>query len=117
MQFDELKNEIKNIAYKDVRIDAADYFEAVILNDELKNLSARLEQFFGFPYLPWQYMYSDQVKDVIKDFGGIMAGQTLYFWNKDNVAAFAMAWPWRDSRHTTLKIGYRICKREIVNAA
>lgn len=116
MQFDELKSEIKNIVYKDVRADSEDYFEAVIASEELKNLGVKLEQLFGLPYLPWQYIYSDQVHNAIKGFGGIMAGQTLYFWNKDNDVAFTMLWPWRDGKHTTVKIGYRSNKGGIVNA-
>ena len=110
MQFDKLRDEIKNIMYKDVRADSKDYFEAVILSEEGKDLAKKLEKIFGLPYLPWQYIYSDQVKNAIKDFGSIMAGQTLYFCNKDNDTAFAMLWPWRDGRHTTVKIGCQACQ-------
>lgn len=107
MQFDELKSEIKNIMYKDVRVDSENYLEAVILSEELKNLNKKLEQFFGLPYLPWQYKFSDRVQNILKDFGSIAGGQTLYFLNKDNDVAFAMLWPWRDSKHVTIKMNYR----------
>jgi hypothetical protein len=45
------------------------------------------------------------VQKVIDDFGGIMAGQTLYFTKQADGVIFAMLWPWQDGIRITLKAG------------
>ncbi len=107
MQFYELIKEIKEVVFDTLRADRGDYFEAVILKDGLPELSFRLERLFGLPLWPPKNKLSAKVKNAIKDFGGIMQGQTLYFYEQNSCIIFAMLWPWQDNRHITLKIAQK----------
>ncbi|RKY30402.1 MAG: hypothetical protein DRP74_07070 [Candidatus Omnitrophota bacterium] len=104
MQFAEIRKEINSIAFDSLRTDAKDYFEAVLVNDQIMHLTPRLEKFFKSPVWPSQNRLPSAIKNIIADFGGIMPGQTLYFLSQDNSHLFAMLWPWSDGRRTTLKI-------------
>jgi len=105
MKFEELKAEIKAVAFEEVREDGEDYFEAVLVKKGLGSLSLLLNKFFGAPALPSQRPLPSQAQSVVADFGDIMAGQTLYFWHQGSDAVFAMLWPWGDKDHITLKMG------------
>lgn len=104
MQFEELKKEVKNFSFDALRMDCDNYFEGVILKDELNKLIARLDSFFGAPAWPSKDRLSFQAQEVIKGYGGIMSGQILYFWNQGKDTVAAMLWPWQDGQRTTLKI-------------
>jgi hypothetical protein len=104
MQFEELKNEIKKVPLDTLRCDADNNFEAVVVKEELKKLKERLEKFFGTPAYPSQHSLSFPMRQTLDGFGGIQPGQTLYFWNKGQETIFAMLWPWKDGKRTTLKI-------------
>ncbi len=104
MKLSELKVELKHIDFDTIRMDRDNYFETVILNNELTKLTQRLEKFFGSSMTSSGGILSFQVQGAIKDFGGIKPGQTLYCWREDNDVLFAMLWPWQDGRHTTVKI-------------
>ncbi len=99
MQFNEVRKELEGIVFDKLRIDSQDYFEAVIVKSELAKLNARLQILFGSPEPP-----SRKVQDILKDFGGIWPGQTLYLFNEGKDAIFAMLWPWQDGEHITVKI-------------
>lgn len=107
MEFAELKGEIKTIGFESVRLDGKDLFEAVVLKQNLTALVSKLDKFFGAPVWPSENPLPQQAKEVVKDCGGIWPGQTLYFWHQNNLAIFAMLWPWSDGEHTTLKCGYK----------
>lgn len=104
MKFDELRDHVKNVRFDELRMDSDNYFEAVVIREELNKLTTRLESFFGNPAWPSSNRLSFQMQEVIKGFGGIMQGQTLYFWNERNEIIFAMLWPWKDGERTTVKI-------------
>jgi len=104
MEFDKLKNEIKTIPFDALRCDADNNFEAVVVKDELEKLIARLQKFFGAPVFPSQDKLTFQMRQAVDGFGGIMPGQTLYFWNQGIETIFAMLWPWSDGERTTVKI-------------
>lgn len=104
MQFEELKNEVKRVPLDALRCDADNNFEAVVITEEMEKLKARLEKFFGIPAFPSRNSLTFQMRQIIDGFGGIMPGQTLYFWNKVQDTIFAMLWPWKDGNRTTLKI-------------
>jgi len=99
MQFNEIRKEVDGVVFDTLRTDSDNYFEAVIVKDELAKLTARLERFFGPPVRP-----SGKVQEVINGFGGIKPGQALYFWAQGKDTIFAMLWPWQDGWHTTVKI-------------
>jgi len=105
MRFDELKSEFKEIGFESLRADSDDYFEGVILKDELPKVTDRLGSALGLPVWPSKEKLLPRVQQAIKEFGGIMPGQTLYFQAQGSSGAlFAMLWPWQDGIHTTLKI-------------
>jgi len=58
----------------------------------------------GLPAYPSNDRLSPQIEKTIKEFGGVMSGQTLYFWSQGKDTVFAMLWPWEDGYRTTVKI-------------
>lgn len=104
MKFDEVRQELKKVVFETLRADCDNNFEAVILRDELVNLAACLERFFGNPAWPSQNRMTIQMQEAIKGYGGIMPGQILYYWNHGPDTIFAMLWPWQDGNHTTVKV-------------
>lgn len=104
IRFDELTTAVKTVSFDELRVDEPDYFEAVVLNVKLPSLTLELEKFFGVCVWPSKNALTAKINDVIKDCGGIMPNQTLYFWSEEGETIFAMLWPWRDGMHITLKI-------------
>lgn len=104
MQFSELKAKVKSVGFDELRIEHDNYFEAVIVKTKTRELVNALQKFFGVPVWPSRRKLSLQVEEAIKDYGGIMAGQTLFFRDHDHKIIFAMLWPWQDGEHATVKI-------------
>lgn len=104
MRFTDLRNELKNIVFIMIREESSDYFEAVIARSELSNLALRLEKFLGPPIWPSQTKLSEEVEGSIRDYGGIMPDQDLYFRKQDTETVIAMLWPWSNGTHITVKI-------------
>lgn len=104
MQFNEIRKELEDVVFDNLRIDRHNYFEAVIVKNELAKLTASIERLFGSPAWPSQSRLLLQVQEIIKDFGGIRSGQTFYFWSQGKDTIFTMLWPWEDGYHTTVKI-------------
>ncbi|MFH0854968.1 MAG: hypothetical protein V1869_00415 [Candidatus Omnitrophota bacterium] len=104
MEFAKIREEVKKIGVEALRSDESDYFEAVIIKDELAKLNERLKIFFGEPASASKNGLPSEIQDKINGFGGIMPGQTLYFRNEGSDSIFAMLWPWQDGVRTTLKI-------------
>lgn len=112
MDFNAFKNEVKTIAFEQVRLDTDTYLEAVILNKHMAALSALLDKFLGVPIYPSPPDLPQQVQDAIKSYGGIGQGQMLYLKADGQDAIFAMLWPWQDKVRTTLKLVYKPLWRE-----
>jgi len=104
MEFNEIRKEVKNGIFDTLRTDEDNYFEAVVVKGEIDKLKQRLEKFLGGPAYPSADKLPPQTEKKIKEFGGIMSGQTLYFHNEGEKDIFAMLWPWQDGYHTTVKI-------------
>ncbi len=104
MQFDKLKDEVKTVQFDALRSDTDNNFEAVVDKDELDKLAASLEKFFGPPAFPSDNKLTLTMRQAIDGYGGIMPGQTLYFWSQGEEIIFAMLWPWSDGQRTTIKI-------------
>jgi len=96
--------EIRKLGFESLRTDTSDYFEAVIIKEELASLQERLKNFLGEPAWPSKNKLSSAIENKINGFGGIMPGQTLYFRNEGHDSIFAMLWPWQDGKRTTVKI-------------
>jgi hypothetical protein len=104
MEFDQLKSALKSLAFDSTRLDCDNQFEGVILREEIEKLTARLEKFFGSPAWPSENTLSLDARQTINYFGGVMPGQTLYYWSQGEDSVFAMLWPWKDGQRTTVKV-------------
>jgi hypothetical protein len=104
VQFNQIRQEIKNVPCDSLRLDCDNHFEAVIPRQEIGNLTHRLESFFGAPVWPSRDGLAFSIEEKIKSYGGIMPGQTLYYWAHGQDTIFAMLWPWQDGVRTTVKI-------------
>lgn len=104
MPFEELIADIHKVKIEETRTSSNNFFEAVLVQDELVGLIVVLEKFFGQPAWPSKKRLPVNIKNHIREFGGIMPGQTLYFCSNDDSTVIAMLWPWTDRQHTTLKI-------------
>lgn len=104
MEFSEIRKEIKEIPFSTLRMDRDNYFEAVIVKNEITRITEALNKFFGSPVFPSSSKLSFKVQELTNGFGGIMPGQTLYFWNEGSDTVFAMLWPWQDGERTTVKL-------------
>ena len=105
MTFVELKTQLKTCVFDEVRADKDAFFEAVIRKSNLEVLNSQLKGAFGPPAWPSEIKLSEEISKIIQGYGGVMAGQTLYFTNMDSSPVFAMLWPWGDKEHITLKVG------------
>lgn len=104
MQFQDVRKSLDGVVFDMVRADKDNFFEAVIVSNELAKVNAKLEEVFGPPAWPSQNQLPPQASEATKDFGGVRAGQTLYFWSDKKDTVFAMLWPWQDGYYTTIKI-------------
>lgn len=104
MDFIQLKTQIKNVVFETVRADYEDYFEAVITKEKLDELNLSLERGLGAPAWPSKNRLASQVQKAVEEFGGVRAGQTLYWGDQEKFSLFAMLWPWQDAVHITLKM-------------
>ncbi|MCU0652199.1 MAG: hypothetical protein MUC39_04595 [Candidatus Omnitrophica bacterium] len=102
MEFIDLRKELKNVCFEELRQDRDDYLEAVVKKDELEKLTSIVEKFLG-PAIP-QSQLPKGIENTIGKFGGIMHGQSLYLKNLGHDEVMVMFWPWQDGEHTTVKI-------------
>lgn len=109
VNFSNLKQQIKQINFDQIRIEEDDYFEAVLTHNCLNDLKTNLECFFG-KSVNSAAEVSDQARSAIDNLGGVRTGQTLYFLGVNSCYAFAMLWPWQDKQHITLKMGVKQAK-------
>ena len=52
MEFNEIKKEVKDVGVETLRTDSDNFFEAVVIKEELDKLNERLKNFFGEPAWP-----------------------------------------------------------------
>ena len=108
MNFSELKKELKTITFDALRKDEEMYFEIVVVKSELEKLTGVLEKCFGPPaWNSTKGKLTSEMQEAINEFGGVIAGQTLYFWSDGKTRVFGMLWPWQDHEHITLKTGQK----------
>lgn len=105
MEFKELLEEVKKVKFAMLRQETEDYFEAVVSKSELGDLNACLEKFLGPAIWPSAKPLPKDISAEIDEFGGVMSGQTLYFFKQEGRIIFAMFWPWANGVSITLKLG------------
>ncbi|MBU1999293.1 MAG: hypothetical protein ABIG46_07665 [Candidatus Omnitrophota bacterium] len=104
MEFQKITQEIKKINFNSLRTDCDNFFEAVIVKEELNKLTDKLKQFFGAPAFPSKNRLSYSAQELVNGFGGLGPGQSLYLSGEQDALIFAMLWPWKDGVRTTVKI-------------
>jgi hypothetical protein len=104
MEFNKIRDDVRRLDFELLRSDTSDYFEAVVIKEELAKLEERLKSFLGEPAWPSKNKIPAEMQDKINGFGGIMPGQTLYCKDEGGDSIFAMLWPWQDGRRITVKI-------------
>jgi len=107
MEFEKLINRLKNIAFQEIRVQSADYFEAVVVKEKLSELGMNLSGVFGSPVWPGSGSLPKEASKVIDEFGGIRDNQTLYYFRENEAVFFTMLWPWNDGERVTLKVGQK----------
>ena len=107
MEFGKIREEVKKLSFELLRVDTNDYFEAVIIKEELVKLQMILKKIFGEPAWPAKDQLSSEMQKIINGFGGIKPGQVLYCKNDGRDSIFAMLWPWQDGERTTVKIMHK----------
>ena len=105
VEFKQLKAEVKIAELDSIRTETEDYFETVIKNSCLKSLTQILEKSFGPPVWPSRNKLSIEAEKIVKNFGSLRKGQTLYFSTHEGSTVFAMLWPWQDNEKVTIKMG------------
>lgn len=104
MEFDELREALKGVVFDSKRVDCDNFFEAVVVHEEMQKLVERLRRFLGEPVWPSKNRLSFDMEKRVEEAGGLMPGQTLYYTGSGENTVFAMLWPWQDGKHTTVKI-------------
>jgi hypothetical protein len=104
MDFSLIRQNVKSLKLQELRTDCDNYFEAVLVKEELDSLYNRLKESLGEPVFPSKGRLDFRMEQAVKGYGGILPGQTLYYRSRGENTVFAMIWPWQDGKHTTLKI-------------
>ena len=104
MDFNAIRKDIKALNFDTLRTDCDNFFEGVIIKDELEKLNAQLTNFLGLPVFPSKNRLPHKAQETIDGFGGVTSGQTLYYKDLGNDAIYCLLWPWLDGVRTTVKI-------------
>lgn len=104
MDFSAVRNGLKLFSFETLRADCDNFFEGVIIRQELDKLNLQLKSLFGEPVYPSKNKLEHKVRTTVDGFGGIMPGQTLYYKDLGKNTIFAMLWPWQDGQRITVKI-------------
>ena len=105
MDFDKIKNDIKNTPLESVRVDNEVYLEAVVRVGALGEIVRLIENSIGKPAWPSKAKLGRDARALTDKFGGLRNGQTLFYLNEGGVSIFAMLWPWQDGERVTIKLG------------
>jgi len=104
MDFNAIRKDMKTLSFETLRTDCDNFFEGVIIQQEIDKLNSQLKSLFGEPVFPSKNRLAHKVQTTVDGFGGLMAGQTLYYKDLGADSILAMLWPWKDGQRTTVKI-------------
>jgi len=104
MDFSAVRKDMKVLSFETLRTDCDNFFEGVVMQQEIVKLNLQLKNLFGEPVYPSKNRLAHKVQASVAGFGGVMAGQTLYFKDLGADSILAMLWPWKDGQRTTVKI-------------
>ncbi len=104
-------DEIKKSVTMEIRPspDPHEYFEAIVMSEDMVTLTAILEKNLGEPLKPAgrDVRFAADVQKIVDLIGGLRREQSFYLKNENNGKfIYAALWPWQsDSSRVTLKIG------------
>ncbi|MFH1191278.1 MAG: hypothetical protein V1670_03680 [Candidatus Omnitrophota bacterium] len=104
MDFSAIRKDMKMFSFEALRTDCDNFFEGVIVGQELDKLNGQLRSLLGEPVYPSKNRLAFKVRQTVDGFGGVMPGQTLYYKDLGTDGILAMLWPWKDGKRTTVKI-------------
>jgi len=104
MDFNVIREYMKALSFEALRTDCDNFFEGVIIKQEIDKLNFQLKSLLGEPVYPSKNRLAHKVQKSIDGFGGIIAGQTLYYKDLGSDSILVMLWPWKDGQRTTVKI-------------
>jgi hypothetical protein len=104
MDFSLIRKDMKLFSFETLRTDCDNFFEGVIIQQELDKLNGQLKSLLGDPVYPSQNRLAHKVRQTVDGLGGLMPGQTLYYKDLGTDSILAMLWPWKDGQRTTVKI-------------
>ena len=104
MDFSAIRKDMKMFSFEALRTDCDNFFEGVIVGQELDKLNGQLRSLLGEPVYPSKNRLALKVRQTVDGFGGVMPGQTLYYKDLGTDSILAMLWPWKDGERTTVKI-------------
>jgi hypothetical protein len=104
MDFDGIRKDLKMFNFEALRTDCDNFFEAVIVQQEMDKLAGQLKMLLGDPVYPSKEKLAHKVRQRVDGLGGLMPGQTLYYKELGAISVLAMLWPWKDGQRTTLKV-------------
>ena len=104
MDFSLIRKDVKLCNFETLRTDCDNFFEGVIIQQELEKLNGQLKNLLGEPVYPPPTRLTHKIRQTVDGLGGVMPGQTLYFKDLGQDSILAMLWPWKDGQRTTVKI-------------
>ena len=104
MNFSVIRKDMKMFSFEVLRTDCDNFFEGVIVGQEVDKLNGQLKNLFGEPVYPSKERLAHKVRKTVDGLGGLMPGQTLYYKDSGSDSIIAMLWPWKDGQRTTVKI-------------
>ena len=81
-----------------------EFVDLVFLNRDLPSLYNILAEQLGDPIKPQGQAPSTKDLELTSKTGGIRIEQTLFEKQLDSGTVIAKFWPWKDNRHTTLRM-------------
>ncbi len=103
----ELKNIVDNCSHLkvvDKRCISDEFVDLVFVNEQMDEWQNILSSFLGDPRKPQGQAPNDGDLQLTSHTGGIRIEQTLFEKKFENATIIAKFWPWKDDKHTTLRM-------------
>ncbi|MFH2064661.1 MAG: hypothetical protein ABIK15_05645 [Pseudomonadota bacterium] len=102
----EIINRSSGLTIHEMRCDQDDYYEVVVLNNEIERWEKILTAILGLPRKPKGVKPSEDDLKLTRGSGGIRVNQTLFERSFGDYTIIVKFWPWDDNEHTTIKMAH-----------
>ncbi len=99
-----LEQKFESLTISKQRKSTPAYKEIVFFNKDIKKWKKVLSGSLGAPVNASWSSPDKNIQKMTRKFGGIRNGQTLYLKEHNEGWIMAMIWPWKDKKHSTLKL-------------